>query len=241
LILISTVVDYIGGLGVAGVRLAANRLLALGTLIVGSAFFLCTSIDYRQLAEAHISADAGRLIASMPCTLRDYWIVIAAAAVTASYGACLPFLHRLPDTVRRRTFLTISMVANLAILGFFKYYKDYAETVHASQPRTASKTAAGPRTFKVLDRFVALAQAHESRVCFVAFPMRRLGSEVPYEIHAEALRLIGEGGMKLLDLRTLPDLLPEHYADEIHLTPAGADIYTRRFTRAFGAMRNADR
>src|SRR5437879_3853939 len=49
LILISTVIDFIGGLGVAGVRLAPARLRNLGLLIIGSAVLLCTPIDYRGL------------------------------------------------------------------------------------------------------------------------------------------------------------------------------------------------
>src|SRR5271157_3109219 len=49
LILISTVIDFIGGLGVAGVRLAPKRLLRLGLLIIGSSLLLCTPIHYPQL------------------------------------------------------------------------------------------------------------------------------------------------------------------------------------------------
>jgi D-alanyl-lipoteichoic acid acyltransferase DltB (MBOAT superfamily) len=121
LILISTVIDFIGGLGVAGVRLSAGRLAALGGLIIGSAFLLCTPIDYRLLAEAALAGNAAGLAEALPQSMGDCWIVMATAAVTLAYGAALPFLYRLPDAVRRRTFLTISMVANLAILGFFKY------------------------------------------------------------------------------------------------------------------------
>src|SRR5436305_2069000 len=51
LILISTVIDFIGGLGVAGVRLGAARLRNLGLLLGASAVLLCTPIDYRSLAQ----------------------------------------------------------------------------------------------------------------------------------------------------------------------------------------------
>src|SRR5260370_4818082 len=43
LILISTVIDFIGGLGVAGTRLTPTRLVRLGLLIIGSSVLLCTS------------------------------------------------------------------------------------------------------------------------------------------------------------------------------------------------------
>ncbi len=121
LILISTVIDYIGGLGVAGVRLSAGRLAGLGGLIVASALLLCTPIDYPSVVQGMIAGDAARFADSLPHTLNDFSIVIAAAATTLGYGAALPLLYRLPDAARRVTFLTISMVANLAILGFFKY------------------------------------------------------------------------------------------------------------------------
>ncbi len=75
---------------------------------------LCTPIDYRQLA-------AGNIAGSLPQSLADYRIVLATATVTIAYGAALPLLYALPERARRGTFLAISMVANLAILGFFKY------------------------------------------------------------------------------------------------------------------------
>lgn len=45
LVLISTVIDFIGGLGVAGVRLARAPLLRLGALLVGSSLVLCADGD----------------------------------------------------------------------------------------------------------------------------------------------------------------------------------------------------
>ena len=39
----------------------------------------------------------------------------------------LPKLYELPEATRRKTFLVISMVANLGILGFFKYFDFFVE------------------------------------------------------------------------------------------------------------------
>jgi alginate O-acetyltransferase complex protein AlgI len=121
LILISTVIDFIGGLGVAGVQLAPARLRNLGLLIISSALLLCTPINYPQLACAAFEVDAQAMVQSLPQEMSDFSIVFGVAAVTLGYGALLPWLYRLPEATRRKTFLTISMVANLAILGFFKY------------------------------------------------------------------------------------------------------------------------
>ncbi len=60
LILISTVIDFIGGLGVAGVKLDAARLRNLGLLIIGSALLLCTPIDYPQLGRGGSRAEQTR-------------------------------------------------------------------------------------------------------------------------------------------------------------------------------------
>ena len=110
LILISTVVDFIGGLGVAGVRLPRARLLRLGALVLGAAFVLC--VPWR----AH------------PHRLVDFAVPLATAGVIALYGAALPRLYRGPQ--RRKWFLVISMVANLGLLGFFKYCDFFISSAH---------------------------------------------------------------------------------------------------------------
>src|SRR5262245_51794390 len=130
LILISTVIDFIGGLGVAGVRLSWARLRNLGLLIIGSSLLLCTPMDYPQLARALLEGDAGLALESLPHEPDDFLIVLAVAAATLGYGAVLPRLYALPREARRKTFLTISMVANLAILGFFKYCDFFLLSLH---------------------------------------------------------------------------------------------------------------
>jgi len=121
LILISTVIDFIGGLGVAGVRLAPTRLVRLGLLIIGSSFLLCTPIHFPQLFQGLKDGDSAVVLGSLPQHPADFNIVYLVALVTIGYGLALPKLYALPVPTRRRVFLTISMLANLAILGFFKY------------------------------------------------------------------------------------------------------------------------
>src|SRR5882672_2218648 len=59
LILISTVIDYIGGLGVAGVRLAAPKLRALGAYLVATSLLLCSHVRYADLWRGLTSANGG--------------------------------------------------------------------------------------------------------------------------------------------------------------------------------------
>src|SRR5262245_11808464 len=121
LILISTVIDFIGGLGVAGVELPRTRRVRLAALLVGSALVLCSNVRYPALWHAVTQLDAAAVLAALPRHLHDFIVPLGTAAVTFGYAAVLPRLYALPEHARRKTFLTISMVANLAILGFFKY------------------------------------------------------------------------------------------------------------------------
>jgi alginate O-acetyltransferase complex protein AlgI len=121
LILISTVIDFIGGLGVAGKELSRRRLWELGGLLVGSALLLCTNIRYDTLIAAVSRGDLAGIAAALPHRLSDFYVPLGAAAVSLAYGAVIPRLCAAEEGKRRKTFLVISMVANLAILGFFKY------------------------------------------------------------------------------------------------------------------------
>jgi len=116
LILISTVIDYIGGLGVAGVRLDRRKLGWLGALLVGSAFALTSGIGYGELARGHVAT-------ALPHKLEALlYVPLGTVAAVVAYGFALPRLYALPEQRRRKLFLAISMIANLAILAFFKYF-----------------------------------------------------------------------------------------------------------------------
>lgn len=121
LILISTVIDFIGGLGVAGVEVSRKRQKALAWLIIGASALLCTNVQYGALFGGLIHGDMAAVAAALPHRLHDFLIPIATAVITLGYGLALPRMYALPEDRRRKTFLTVSMVANLAILGFFKY------------------------------------------------------------------------------------------------------------------------
>jgi D-alanyl-lipoteichoic acid acyltransferase DltB (MBOAT superfamily) len=114
LILVSTVIDFIGGLGVAGVELPVAKRRRLGVLLVGSSILLTAGIRYDLLW-------AGDISAALPHRARDWAIPLAMVISSLAYGVFLPRLYRLPVEKRRKVFLVLSMVTNLGILGFFKY------------------------------------------------------------------------------------------------------------------------
>jgi alginate O-acetyltransferase complex protein AlgI len=128
LILLTTVVDFIGGLGVAGSRLSRAERVQLACLLVAGAALLAGNVDYGDLLAGLRAGDATAMSGALPQSLFEFWVPIATAAVIGSYMYVLPRLYELPEAIRRKTFLVISMVANLGVLGFFKYFDFFIES-----------------------------------------------------------------------------------------------------------------
>src|SRR6188508_624026 len=66
LILISTVIDFVGGLGVAGVRLSRAKLWRLAGVLVVGALLLSSNVRYDVLWEGLRAHDSARLLAGLP-------------------------------------------------------------------------------------------------------------------------------------------------------------------------------
>lgn len=129
LILISTVIDFIGGLGTAGVQLAPRRRWRLAALVMGSAALLCTNINYPALASSLMSSDVAEIRAALPHNIGDFAILAATIIITTGYFLTLPWLYARPVELRRKLFVAISMTANLALLGFFKYCDFFIDSI----------------------------------------------------------------------------------------------------------------
>ncbi len=113
-------------------------------------------------------------------------------------------------------------------------YADYLEESNGINYRHAVLEAKGkPKvsTHRALARMLKLAREHGSKLCFVAFPTREPAKPLPYDLNGEAVRMIRDAGMYFVDLRKVPGLSPDKYADEIHLNDLGRPIYTRRLAQ----------
>jgi alginate O-acetyltransferase complex protein AlgI len=128
LILLTTVIDYIGGLGVAGSRLSGTHRFRLACLLVAGAVLLAGNIQYDVLWAGLQAGEPAAMFAALPQGLARFWVPIATAIAFGGYMLTLPRLYALPEATRRKTFLVISMVANLGILGFFKYFDFFVES-----------------------------------------------------------------------------------------------------------------
>lgn len=125
LIVISTATDYLAGLGAAGVPLKRRDLSqALIFLIAGSAVALAT-----QGAE-------------------NLWIAAWVAAFCLALLVLVAVAQRLGETARRKLFLWASVATNLGLLGVFKYFNFFADTLVALAGRFG--IALGPAELQVV-------------------------------------------------------------------------------------------
>jgi hypothetical protein len=114
-------------------------------------------------------------------------------------------------------------------LGMIPGYKGYTERMNEINFQHETKQMRGPQipaTRHALARLCERAREKGTPLLFVAFPSQ--GERKPaYDVPRETIAVIEKNGHRYLDLRLVPELKPDHYADEVHLTPAGAAIYTR--------------
>ena len=121
LVLIATVIDFIGGLGVAGIELSLRRLLSLAAIVTAGVALLCSGIEYGVLFQGLAGLDGRRILSALPAKIDDHYFTAAAAAGSLVYVALVRWLYCRPAELRRKLFIVVSMTANLAMLGFFKY------------------------------------------------------------------------------------------------------------------------
>lgn len=114
-------------------------------------------------------------------------------------------------------------------LGVIPGYKGYTERMNEINFQHETKQMRGPHvsaTRHALTRLCERAREKGTPLLFVAFPS--LGERKPaYDVPRETITIIEKNGHRYLDLRVVSELRPEHYADDVHLTPEGRAIYTR--------------
>lgn len=132
-------------------------------------------------------------------------------------------------------------------------YQDFTSWVHSAvesqapaQPAAAAAAinATSARTHTTLKRLLDRARANGTHVVLVAFPTLvsgKITSGPPYEIDADARRVIADAGMELVDLRQVPELSLDMYADDIHLNTQGQAVFTQIFAKVLAErLRNRD-
>lgn len=116
------------------------------------------------------------------------------------------------------------------VLDMLPGYRESAQHINdvMIQTDTASLSeAATPPEFTVLARFAARVEEAGSRLIAVAMPTREA-----YELPAGQREALAAAGVELLDLRDLPGLERQHFADSLHMDAVGAEIYSAALARA---------
>jgi D-alanyl-lipoteichoic acid acyltransferase DltB (MBOAT superfamily) len=132
LIVVSTAIDFTAGLGICGERLTRReRMKISGVILFATAAFVL--VDWPRVAAEGWSHPLALL---GPHWQGGWWAVGACIA----FAALAPFVYGLyfrirNEQTRRRFFLVTSMVANLGLLGFFKYFNFFVDS--AQQVLTA--------------------------------------------------------------------------------------------------------
>jgi hypothetical protein len=140
------------------------------------------------------------------------------------------------DRIRER-------VMEALVPGFREHSERVNQIIFRHESARAAPAAAAPHapSFQVLGRLLARASERGIPLVFVAYPSLLNQGELqegqmPYELPPELLATLRAGGARLLDLRRVPGLRREHYADEVHLTEAGKPLYSQAFGAALATV-----
>jgi alginate O-acetyltransferase complex protein AlgI len=131
LILVSTVVDYCSSLFINHGRMTASeRLKASGFLLFSALFFSTPDWTALRLSLANafpfVTVNCNGL---WPDTVSGYRILIVSLAAVIVFNLAALFAARLNIDFRKKLFLFFSVLINLSILGFFKYFNFFAESL----------------------------------------------------------------------------------------------------------------
>lgn len=125
LFMFSTWLDYFCGLAMLNRRPAAAKCIFLFVFFVAGAVLLCAPLDWKIVGEACRGWMHGELgIPSIHLAPESSWVEMTAAllgtgVLTILFVVGYRWLH---GHAQRRYFLLLSIVTQLTLLGFFKYY-----------------------------------------------------------------------------------------------------------------------
>jgi len=128
LFILTTAVDFYCALMINEGRVSLRQRIIESTVLVGSAFF-CVTVQWPAV---HVERNALRLTAwvdwsgLLPGHLSGWAVLLVTLAVVGMVNLCNPLLIRVPEDRRRKVFLIASIMSNLGVLGFFKYYNFFA-------------------------------------------------------------------------------------------------------------------
>lgn len=129
LFLFSTALDYVCGLAMAHRRPPNSQIAVLAISMTAGGFFLCAPINWSVIWSSLLPNDAfsGGWAVRLPLETLfvpgGRWLdCIAALIGVAVEAAFFCYGYTLQGETQRKFFLALSLISQMALLGFFKYY-----------------------------------------------------------------------------------------------------------------------
>lgn len=143
LMILSTSLDFWCGLIIQQGKLRRDQVI-VPILFLAAAALVLLGIDHSEALAALRGGSIGKSIAS-PLLLR---VALAMPACLALMWLVYRWLSALPEESRRRAAVALSVVVQLSILGFFKYFNFFIDSLVASL--NAAGIAAEARHFDIV-------------------------------------------------------------------------------------------
>lgn len=128
LLLVTSQIDFVAALGMDGIKVSwAQRLKLAGLVILGS--FLTLGVNWPMIQHGSETFNWSEILDPK---WKGVWASFAACSAFAILAPVFyEFYFRISDPDRRRrAFLWTSVVANLSVLGFFKYFDFFSDSLH---------------------------------------------------------------------------------------------------------------
>lgn len=197
-----------------------------------------------RLEDVEANPQQIRRIARHHTTLRD---------VPGAFAQDFTTLPQRADFLLSKTFVSFAHRerVRMRLMATLPLYRQTQRSLNESQlaqvakatPAAASTSNPDPVTFQAtpagrytrLKRFLAEIDARSVRVVFVATPVRD-----PYTLDPALRTLLADHGAELLDTRAVPGLTPVVFDDALHLSPEGAEIYSRALAKKLAPLLKAE-
>jgi len=130
LIVVSTAVDYAAGLIIDRGRLTRIQRLKPSVYVIAAAI----AFVWPDWA-AFEGADASwfeRIASSLRGTEVGFWTVLGTVVAVIVANALYPVFIAASEERRRKTFVVVSMISNLGILGVFKYFNFFIDSAYGA-------------------------------------------------------------------------------------------------------------
>jgi len=130
LIVISTTVDYIAALMVDRGSISVRQRLAASFFLLGSAFFFVVlQYDAVTFTRSGLSFSLDINWPQLVSSSIGWWVLAVTTGLALIANLLYPVFLKRNEKTRRKTFMVLSIVSNLTILGFFKYFNFFSENL----------------------------------------------------------------------------------------------------------------